>query len=651
MTNDEILSQVKTPENLRAYVEQITDRRGNQYVCPFCGSGTGPRHTAAFTLYGERFHCYACGEQGDVLDLIGNAEGIEGYTDRLHRAAEIFGIDYDETPRPTKPVKPAKVERKTANDYTIGREREKAYIEECAARIELAADYLQARGWTVDEARSYGMGYDPTRKRLVIPWAGCDYYHIDRDVTGKAAHKYEYPRADEVGPRPIYNPRALGEKAFVVVEGALDAMAVMRCGVRAVVALGGTGYRALVDELEARHFQGGVVVMLDADEPGRKASAGLIKALGDARITATELVPSDGKDADEMYGGDASRVELSESVRKAIAEVAEDAQNADRNPNMRLYDPMEVATRIFMQEDADTPIPTGIKGLDAMIGGGLMRGLYVMGATSSFGKTTIAVQIADHIAATGHPVLFVTIEQSAQEIVAKSLSRLTHDPSKGDWGGLAAQDVTTSTKRAGFGNGENAALVAAMNAYTAEVAPSLRILEGIKRPTVADVRAAADAMAAQFGKSPVIFIDYLQLLASRDERDTDKQAVDYNVTALRIMARDLKTPIWCVATLNRDSYSGPVDLDSFKESGSVEYGCDYAFGLQPQGIAAEVEGVKSAVEKKLKGNAYIAKAKKPENTPRKVELTVLKNRQGMTTGTSDGIQLDYWPRTNLFEEV
>lgn len=646
MNNDELLSQIKTPENLRAYVEQITERRGNNlYVCPLCGSGDGPRHTPAFTLNGSgHWHCFACDQGGDVLDLIGATEGIEGYTNRLHRAAEIFGI-YDDAP--AKTIKPKKVERK-ATDYTIGRARERAYIEECKPKISLAADYLEARGWTVDEATKYGMGYDPSRKRLVIPWAGSDYYHIDRDVTGQAAHKYEYPKADNVGPRPIYNPRALDEKAFVVVEGAMDAMAVMRCGIGAVVALGGTGYRVLVDELKARHYQGGIVLMLDNDDAGRKTSSGLLKALEDAHIEASELVPSGGKDADEMFVHDATRVRLSNELREALAEVAEGADDADRNPNMKLHNPAQVAEAIYFADDADEPIPTGFKALDAMIGGGLMRGLYVIGATSSFGKTTISVEIADAIAQAGHPVLFVTIEQSAQEIAAKSISRLTHDSNRQEYGGLSAQEITTAKKRESWGQYQWDRLTNAMSVYTDRIAPRLRILEGIRRPTVDDVRAAADAMAAQFGESPTIVLDYLQLLAPHSDRDSDKQAVDYNVTALRIMARDLKTPVWCVATLNRDSYSGPVDLDSFKESGSIEYGADYLFGLQPQGIAAEVEGVKSAVEKKLKGNAFVSKAKR--ETPRNVELTILKNRQGETTGTNKGIQFTYWPRTNLFVE-
>lgn len=650
---DEVLSQIKTADNLRAYVERITERRGrNNYVCPLCGSGDGPRKTAAFNVTGSKWKCFSCQEGGDILDLIGKVEGIEGYTKRLRRAAEVLGIDTRAgciRVTPERLATPSKIER-AATDYDAGRATERAYIESCKRNIGHAADYLAQRGYTIEQARDLGFGYDPARRRLVVPWAGSDYYHIDRDITGAQARKYEYPKADEVGPMPLFNPGALDEPAFVVVEGPLDAWAVMRCGRAAAVALGGTGHRQLVAELQVRHYQGCVVLMLDNDRAGKAAQDKLAKALEDAGIAHLSVAyPEDWpyKDVDEYVRGDPE--EAVKWIGSIIGDATEEARNADRNPNMMLHDPADVAARIYLGEDADAPIPTGLKSLDRLVGGGLMRGLYVIGATSSFGKTTITLQIADAVAAQGHPVLFVTIEQSAQEIVTKSLSRLTHDTRNWAGWGLTSQEITASTARKSWGQDKWEALASAAEAYSATIAPTLRILEGVRRPSVADVRAAAEAMTAEFGQAPVIFVDYLQLLASKSERDNDKAAVDYNVTALRQFARDLKTPVWCVATLNRESYSGPVDFDSYKESGSIEYGADYLFGLQPRGIAAEVESVKSAVEKKLRGNAFVAMAKRDD--PRKVELTILKNRQGMTTGTAEGIPLTYWPRTNIFTEA
>lgn len=659
------IEDVKSVVKLREYAEEHLERMGRTFVCPNCKSGKGPNKTPAFSIKGERWHCFACEAGGDVLDLVGYIHHTKDQAEQLHILAEEYNLEsdcdehYDFNDRVKTQDEPEP--KRPEDDFTEGRERERQYIQAMRANIEneYVVKYLERRGITVEDARKLGFGYDPQRGRLIIPWKGTDYYHIDRDIMGNQAHKYEKPKSDTVGPQPLYNPSSLDKDAFIVVEGALDAAAVWLCGRSEVVALGGTGTNQLVSALKKKHYQGGVILMLDNDQAGKDATKRLKEQLDELKIPCLTCFydwvgDRPYKDAGDILAAQVNSNEVNVRYRFGkvltswFAQAVSSAASADKMPNMTLHDPAEVASRIYFEEDADTPIPTGIKSLDRIIGGGLMRGLYVIGATSSFGKTTISVEIGDNIASAGHPVLFVTIEQSAQEIVAKSLSRLSHDEHNSHTGGLSAQEITTSSARKTWNTDKWQLLISTTNAYTTHIAPNLRILEGIKRPSVQDIRVAADKMTADYGQSPVIIIDYLQLLSPRNERDTDKMSVDYNVTALRQFARDLKTPVWCVATLNRESYSGPVDLDSFKESGAVEYGCDYAFGLQPSGIAAEVEGVKSAVEKKLKGNAFISRAKR-EN-PRKVELTVLKNRQGETTGNANGITLTYWPRTNLFIE-
>ena len=58
MTSDQERDQLKS--HLREYVEQITQpsRGANMYVCPLCGSGTGKKGTGAFSIDGERWHCF-----------------------------------------------------------------------------------------------------------------------------------------------------------------------------------------------------------------------------------------------------------------------------------------------------------------------------------------------------------------------------------------------------------------------------------------------------------------------------------------------------------------------------------------------------------------------------------------------------------------
>ena len=69
----------------------------------------------------------------------------------------------------------------------------------------------------------------------------------------------------------------------------------------------------------------------------------------------------------------------------------------------------------------------GIAGLDKALDGGLHAGLTVLGAVSSMGKTSLMLQMADTLAAAGRNVLFITIEMSRMELIAKSAVRGTKE--------------------------------------------------------------------------------------------------------------------------------------------------------------------------------------------------------------------------------
>ena len=69
---------------------------------------------------------------------------------------------------------------------------------------------------------------------------------------------------------------------------------------------------------------------------------------------------------------------------------------------------------------------TGIRKLDQLLGGGLYAGLTFLGATPGTGKSTLILQIASEIAATGQPVLFYSLEMSAEQLEAKILNREIH---------------------------------------------------------------------------------------------------------------------------------------------------------------------------------------------------------------------------------
>jgi len=87
-----------------------------------------------------------------------------------------------------------------------------------------------------------------------------------------------------------------------------------------------------------------------------------------------------------------------------------------------------------------------------------------------------------------------------------------------------------------------------------------------------------------------------------------------------------------ISSFNRDNYKTTVSMESFKESGAVEYSSDVLLGLQLRG--AGEKGFDATEEKK--------------KNPRNVELIVLKNRNG---SVGNKVCFQYYPMFNYFREA
>lgn len=687
--------RVKARADLKEYAEKHLKRArsGHKYVCPVCNSGGGDRDSdSAFSITadGKRWTCFgSCGGKGgDIFDLAGIINNTTDRAEQLQIVATWAGIVLENdrgnsstssgggfansnVARQIVAEANAKAEeRKQADpapDYSEGREKHRRYIAECARRMveepdEQILSYLSARGITYDEAVTLGIGYDPkpahgwkdeagnwhNSPRIVLPWLGCDYYHIDRAIDARAKNgKYNKPSAEEVGPQPLYNPDAFSHDYVVVVEGVLDAIAVQLCGFNAV-ALGGTASNNFANEAAARNYAGVVIDMLDADgekeengeyNKGRGAGADLVSLLAEAGVHALSRADYGVSEADD-YGGHkdaaewfaADRADLAEMLDNMRAKALDNLQRekeAGYREAMRRFNvknPAVVARDVLELRGVYEPVPTGITSLDAALDGGLNLGeLTIFGAVSSYGKTTMAVQIADYMASSGRSVLFVSVEQSAKEIVAKSLSRLVYTENLTGWNIATPTEITSLKARKAWGEGQNDVLASAVECYNRLIAPNMLILEGTERPSVKDIRQFASMMADHNGKAPVIFLDYLQLLSPLSERYDDKKNVDVNVSELRKMARDLNTHIWAISSLNRASYSGVISLDSYKESGGIEFGADNLLGLQPRDMAAQLDDVPETKRKRVAEKFTMANKSKME---RDCELVILKRRNG-----------------------
>lgn len=237
---------------------------------------------------------------------------------------------------------------------------------------------------------------------------------------------------------------------------------------------------------------------------------------------------------------------------------------------------------------------TGFEKLDAKLDGGFLgEQLIFLGAISSLGKTSFALQIATQIAEQGKDVLIFSLEMSKDELNAKTISRYTYIQTESD---KALQEYRLTTRDILTGHIGGVAMGEAtdyegqvyVNAYKAatQIAGNVRIWVGENDVDVDKLREIVDVHIRATRRRPFVVLDYLQILQpSEDARTSDKRLLtDYDVTRLKVVSRDFHIPVLVISAFNRISYYDPVSMSSFRESSGIEYSSDILLGMQYKGM-------------------------------------------------------------------
>jgi DNA primase len=255
---------------LRRYQVSLRRSGRDQYrgLCPIHrGEGRDAFHA---NLSRNIFHCFSCGAGGTVLDFVAAMEGCT-----LREAARQLA---GETAVPgVAACRPkATVTRRKQSLSPLG------FV---LHGIDTAHPYLAARGIASATAQEFGIGVyrgpGILSGRLVIPIhnaSGELVAYCGRSLDG-AEPRYRFPSGfakSEV----LFNLHraAVGQgSVVVVVEGFFDCFKLHQAGVPAVALMGAALYptqqRALLESF------GSVILMLDGDEAGRRATATLAARL------------------------------------------------------------------------------------------------------------------------------------------------------------------------------------------------------------------------------------------------------------------------------------------------------------------------------------------------------------------------------------
>ncbi len=281
---------------------------------------------------------------------------------------------------------------------------------------------------------------------------------------------------------------------------------------------------------------------------------------------------------------------------------------------------------------------TGFSNLDSEIIC-VSPGLYALGAGSSIGKTTLYFQIGCNMAAAGEYVLFLSYEQSRIELVTKGLSRETalatikHTPAFDK--AVSATDILRGADTAEIND--------AKESFAKKIGDRLYIIDCDARMSAEGIVSFITTwMSKHNGVTPVVIIDYLQIIPQDPQSQSmlsERAAVNHNLAVLKSFQKKYNLAMFLICSLNRDSYYSAVGMDSFKESGNIEYTADHLWGLQPAVMTTEnFETAQKEARRKL-----VKESK--DKTPRKVDLVGLKCRNGKG---SFECGFKYYPALNLF---
>lgn len=297
---NEIKEKIKT--FLPEYVQEITKKSvgKNQYICPFCNSGTGNNHSGAFTVYPDSntYFCFACQQSGDIFSLYGAMNNISDFKNVLNELSRKYGI--------------ATVTE--SKDYT----KFFAFAESNLYKT----DYLTKRGISMEMQRNFRCGYVPEYKyqedkstpAVIIPTSDTSF--MWRSTTENIKQKRGITR--------LLNAVALKDRYCFVVEGEIDCMSVVECGF-SCIGLGSTSnIRKIFDYDTSKTV---LIIAMDNDGAGQKATNELEKLCITHRtafITAPPDIWSNCKDANEALVTDRNR--LTENLKSLVAR----AENFDR---------------------------------------------------------------------------------------------------------------------------------------------------------------------------------------------------------------------------------------------------------------------------------------------------------------------------------
>ncbi len=212
-----------------------------------------------------------------------------------------------------------------------------------------------------------------------------------------------------------------------------------------------------------------------------------------------------------------------------------------------------------------TGIDTGFEGLNKRTGGFHGGELIIIAGRPGMGKSTFAVNIAEHVSINlGKTVAIFNLEMPREQIVNRI---------------LCSQALVDNTKI------RNGTMDADDWEKICDVADSIAkapiYIDDTASITVSQIRAKCRRLK-QMNQLDMVVIDYLQLMQGSGRSDNRQQEIADISRSLKVLAKELDIPVVALSQLKRESESQkgkrPI-LSDLRESGAIEQDADLVMFL------------------------------------------------------------------------
>jgi len=221
-----------------------------------------------------------------------------------------------------------------------------------------------------------------------------------------------------------------------------------------------------------------------------------------------------------------------------------------------------------------TGLETGFRAFDDLSRGLQPSDLIIFAARPSMGKTSFALNIAQHAAVRQkEPVGIFSLEMSREALVLRLLCGEARVDSHKLRGGFASRDDWTR-----------------MAGALGRLAEAPIFIDDTPGLSITEVRAKARRLQAEHGLS-LLIVDYLQLMSGRGRSENRTQEISSISRGLKALAKELNVPLVAISQLSRapEERGGRPRLSDLRESGQIEQDADLVAFIYREEVSKPTE--------------------------------------------------------------